>query len=307
MRKLISVVVPVYNEEKNIRELYLKLCEVFSGEQCDFEMICVDDGSKDQSLDVIRALHAKDGRVKGLSFSRNFGHQSAVKAGYDYAKGDAVICMDADLQHPPEMITQFLSEWRAGYDIVYTIREENKDATFIKRICGAVFYKVINCFLRVRVEDGAADFRLLDRKAVDALIQLPERALFLRGLIPWIGFRAKAIRYVAGSRLHGVSKYSWKKMFRLATNGVVSFSAVPLYLSVFVGIAIAGGALLYGLYVLWVKLFTPYTVKGWSSILFSVLFLGGMQLVSVGILGAYLAKIYEEVKQRPVYIVRETI
>ncbi len=306
-RTLISIVVPLLNEEGNIRPLYDRIGKVFASlKDKDFELVYVDDGSADGSWEEIGRLAGHDPRVRGISFSRNFGHQVALSAGIDQARGDAVIMMDADLQHPPELIPVMLEHWENGYEIVYTIREVGRES-WLKRKTSAFFYRIFSFFTGINVPSGAADFRLMSRKAVRSLQRFPERTRFLRGLIFWMGFQRIGIPYQCGQRSSGVSKYTIKKMLSFAVDGVSSFSAVPLHFSVVFGLAVSVLSFIYGCYAVYIKIFVNIALPGWTSVLVAVLFLGGVQLITIGILGNYLAKTYEEVKQRPLYIVRDQI
>jgi dolichol-phosphate mannosyltransferase len=302
----ISVVVPVLNEEPNIRPLYERLRDVFGGIGCDFELLFVDDGSRDGTCDQIRALHAEDSRVRLLSFSRNFGHQVAITAGMDHAVGDAVVVMDADFQHPPETIVEFVRWWREGYDIVYSVRESNESAGFLKNLTSRGFYRVFRFFSGVEMEPNAADFRLLDRKVVLAFRQIRERTRFLRGLTAWVGFRSRAVKYQAAGRQAGTTKYTPRKMLQLAGRGILSFSTVPLRMAIYLGFALAGLGFLYGLSAVW-DWWRGDVVPGWTSTLVVISLVGGIQLIVLGVLGLYIGKIYEELKQRPLYLLSESL
>lgn len=303
---MISIAVPIYNEEKNIHEFYKRLNSVMEDIQNLYEIIFVDDGSSDASFEIISEICAVDKKVKIIQLSRNFGHQIALTAGIDYACGDAVIMMDADLQHPPELIPELIKKWKEGYDIVYTIREESKDYRWFKKFTSRFFYTLLNKVSKIDIPEGVADFRLLSRPVVESLKNFKERNRFIRGLISWIGYKKIAIPYIAEKRFAGKSKYSFDKMLRFAISGITSFSSVPLYISVILGFIIAGFSFACALQAIYAKFFTNKTVPGWTSILVSVLFLGGIQLIAIGILGEYLAKVYDEVKQRPLYIVERT-
>jgi dolichol-phosphate mannosyltransferase len=302
---LISIVIPVYNEENNLPILYSRLKATLNSSQYSYEIIFVDDGSIDNSWEYIEKLCVADSLVKGIRFSRNFGHQFALSAGIDYAKGNAVVTMDADLQHPPEMIPRLTEKWKEGFDIVYTIRGENKDASLFKRLSSNFFYTVINKFARISIPMGAADFRLLGRDVVDSFKSFHERTRFLRGLVGWMGYRNIGISYTADERFAGKTKYSFIKMVAFAVTGITSFSSFPLYISAFLGFIIAAISFFYGIYAVYVKIFTDKVVPGWTSVLLSVLFLGGVQLIAIGVLGEYLSRVYEEVKQRPLYLIAQ--
>ena len=310
MRNSLTVVIPIYNESENILPLYDRLSkvldEIFRKFQIESEILFVNDGSTDNSIDNIRSLHERDRRVKLLSFSRNFGHQIAVTAGLDYSAGALVVVMDGDLQHPPELIPQLIEQWQAGYDIVYTIRQDTAKASVAKRLTSHLFYRLLQFMSPVTIPEGSADFRLMDRKTVDALNRLREKDRFLRGLIPWIGFRQIGIPYSADKRHAGRSKYSTGKMMRLAIDGILSFSIIPLRLSFFLGLVVSLFAFLYALYVL-VVFALGRAIPGWTSILIAVLVLGGIQMIVLGVVGEYIGRIYQEVKNRPIYIIRETL
>ncbi len=310
MKNLLTVVIPIYNESENIFPLYDRLSnvldEVANKYQLKSEIILVNDGSTDGSIDNIRLLHERDQRVKLLSFSRNFGHQIAITAGLDYSDGDLVVVMDGDLQHPPELIPRLIEQWQAGYEIVYTIRQDTAKTGIAKRLTSHLFYKLIQLMSPVTIPEGGADFRLMDRKTVEALNSLREKDRFLRGLIPWIGFRQIGIPYSADKRHAGRSKYSLGKMLRLAVDGILSFSIIPLRLSLFLGLVVSLCAFIYALYAL-VVFATGHAMQGWTSILIVVLVLGGLQMIVLGIVGEYIGRIYQEVKNRPIYIIRETL
>lgn len=304
---MISVVIPAFNEETNIKILAEKVVEQLKAFKDDYEIIFVDDGSSDGTTDKVKELREQDSHIKLIALSRNFGHQKALKAGIDYATGDCVICMDADMQHPPEFIPQLIEKWREGYEVVYTIRKETKGAGIFKKITSKFFYWLINKLTEVDIKEGAADFRLMDKKVVDELKRINENFLFIRGLVSWIGFKQIGIDYIAAPRYSGVSKYSVRKMLKFAWDGITSFSILPLHFAVNAGAIISALSFLYAVYVLAIKLFTDKAVPGWTSLLISVLFLGGIQLLCIGIVGEYLGKMFVESKRRQVYIVKERL
>lgn len=301
---LISVVIPIMNEEGNVELLSNKLKEVLNV-YGDFEVIFVDDGSTDSTLEVIKNLNAKDNRFRYLSFSRNFGHQNALKAGLDFSIGNCVISMDGDMQHPPELIPDLITKWQEGFDIVYTLRQDDPKLSFFKKHTAKLFYKIINILSDVSIEQGSADFRLLDRAVVDVIKGLHESPLFFRGLVRWLGYKQYAISYMPHERFFGKSKYSLSKMFKLAMAGITGFSVKPLHLATKLGILIALFSFIYGLYALYAKFFTDLTIEGWTSLLIIISFLGGIQLITIGILGEYIGKLFMQQKKRPTYIVRE--
>lgn len=302
----LSIVVPCYNEAENIPILYQKLVHVLIGMQCDYEILFIDDGSIDASISVLKKISRKDPSVHIVELSRNFGHQAAICAGLDCAAGDAVITMDADLQHPPDLIPEMVKQWNEGYDIVYTIRRDPPDLAPLKRWTSRVFYWLINMVVQEKIPKNAADFRLLDRKVVEEFRRLPERTKFIRGLVSWIGFRQYAMTYEAAKRNAGTTKYNFLKMVRFALDGITSFSAFPLHIATFAGLVISFLSFFYLLYVVGIKLFTADAVPGWASVTVAVLFLGGVQLICLGIIGGYLNRVYIEVKNRPVYVIRST-
>jgi polyisoprenyl-phosphate glycosyltransferase len=303
----LSIVVPVYNEATNIRPLHAAVTAELDKLRLPYEIIFVNDGSRDDSKAVVRAVCAEDERVKLVSLSRNFGHQLAVTAGVEHACGQAVICMDADLQHPPELIPQMVAQWREGAQVVYTIREDARDASWFKRFTSSMFYRLINAISDVPIIPGAADFRLLDRQVADSLVAMRERSRFLRGMVSWVGFRQVGLHYTANPRFSGESKYSLRKMLALAGQGITSFSSLPLRVSAYLGFIASVAGVPYAIWAIYAKFFTNLVVPGWTSLLVAVLFLGGVQLMSMGIIGEYVGRIYTEVKGRPLYVAEETL
>lgn len=301
----VSIIAPVFNEEENILRFYEALVEVISNMDYNYELIFVDDGSSDNSLEKIKELRRGNDKVKFISFSRNFGHQIALIAGYESAMGDCVISIDADLQHPPEVILQLIKEWEEGYEVVHTIRKNENHVPLLKRITASLFYKLINSFTELNIPENAADFRLVDKKVVESLRGFKETHLFLRGLIPFIGFKCTAVGYRVGRRFGGESKYSLIKMFKLAIDGITSFSSSVLLLSFYLGISMSFVGFIYAVYAVCVKIFTDRAFSGWASILVSVLIIGGLQLCFIGVIGLYVSRIFDEVKNRPRYIVKE--
>jgi dolichol-phosphate mannosyltransferase len=302
----ISIVIPTFNEEGNIEILYKKITEAFEGtKHTNFEIIYVNDGSSDDSLEKIKTLSLTDERVKFISFSRNFGHQNALKAGLDYAHGEAVISMDADLQHPPALIPEMIRLWQDGNQVVYSIRKDGKELSFLKKTTSKFFYKLINYLSDTKLEEGTADFRLLDKKVVKALKQYNESNLFFRGIIPTLGFKQIGIPYQPQERFSGTTKYSFSKMLKFALTGITSSSAKPLYFSIYLGLFFAAIAFLYGIYAIYISIFTNDAVLGWTSLIASILFIGGLQLIMMGIVGVYLGKLFTQSKNRPNYIIDE--
>jgi len=304
MKKFVSIVIPVFNESGNLTPMLDKLNEIFSDEYR-YEVIFVDDGSMDDTIEQLRTIASNDRRVFYISFSRNFGHQNALKAGLDMAAGDCVITLDGDLQHPPALIPEMLARWEQGYDIVYTRRRDDKRLSFFKRVTSGCYGKVLKFLSGMPIEQGIADFRLLDRKVVDVLLSFQEPDLFLRGAIYWVGFRKYALDYTPDRRFSGQTKYSSAKMVRLAMQGITSFSVKPLYVSVFLGALFISVGILYFVYVLWCVA-VGHAVAGWASTILSILFIGGLNLFMLGIIGIYISKIFIQTKYRPAYIIRET-
>ena len=305
---LLSIVVPCYNEEAVLWELHRRLIAVL--EQLDdtrFEIIYSDDGSHDQTPDILRQLQASDSRVRVIVLSRNFGHQMAVTAGLECAGGDAVVIIDADLQDPPEVVREMVERWRDGYQVVYGLRGGRAGETRFKRLSAKVFYRFINRLSEIEIPLDVGDFRLLDRQVVDVLLAMPERDRFLRGMVSWIGFRQVAVIYDRAPRLAGQSKYPLMKMLRFAADSVISFSFAPLRLAIWVGFSAIAASFAGIVYALVIRLYTTDWVRGWASIFTAVLFLGGIQLITLGIVGEYVGRIYAEVKLRPLYVVRERL
>jgi glycosyltransferase involved in cell wall biosynthesis len=299
-----SVVIPIYNEEENMVELFARLSSVM-GNMGTYEIILVDDGSRDGSWRLIRELHEKDKGVKGISFSRNFGHHIAITAGLDHATGKAIILMDGDLQDPPEEIPKLWERLRSGYDLVYGIRKEKKDS-LVKRLTSWCFWWFINRLSGIEIPRNQTLLRIFDRKVLDALNGMRERARFIHGMIAWTGFRVFLQEVEHAPRTRGVSKYNVLKLFRLAFNAITSFSTFPLRLATYLGLLSAGVGLFYGFYFIYKKIFLGIPVLGYASIIVAVLFVGGVQLLILGIMGEYLGRVYQEVQARPIYIVRET-
>ena len=301
---LISIIVPCYNEEKNVGEIAERLYSVL-GEYDSYEIVFVDDGSSDQTLREIQRLRSFNESIKYVSFTRNFGHQNAIRAGLDHATGDCVVMLDADLQHPPELIREMVICWKQGYQVVNTQRKENESVSFLKRKTANLYYDLLNLFCEIKVERGAADFRLLDRSVVEVLRGLSEPGLFYRGIIPWLGFKQCTIPYFPNERMHGQTHYSIRKMLTLALNGITSFSVKPLRLSTIMGFFISFLTFCYGSYAIIMKIFSDETVSGWASLMTGVFFIGGIQLISLGIIGEYVGSLFVQIKRRPNYVVKE--
>jgi dolichol-phosphate mannosyltransferase len=296
------------NEEAALFETHERLVQLLQGCGIFFELIYVDDGSTDTTPSVLRTLHQQDSRVRVIRFSRNFGHQIAITAGLEHAAGDAVVVIDADLQDPPEIIVEFLKKWEEGHEVVYGVRTERDGETAFKLWTAKIFYRLINRLSDTRIPLDAGDFRLLDRKVVDALLSMPERDRYVRGMISWLGFSQCAVPYHRAARTAGETKFSLWRMLHFATDGVVSFSILPLRLATWTGFLASGIALLGIIAVVFEKyLHVTGLVQGWSSTVIAVLFMGGVQLVCLGIIGEYVGRAYGEVKRRPLYIVQEQI
>lgn len=303
--KKVSIVVPSYNEGGNVRVLYSAVAAVFASLPYRWELIFVDDGSTDDTLAELKALADEHKNLFWVELARNFGHQSALRAGLSLATGDAVVSMDGDMQHPPLFLPRLLEKWDEGYEVVYTLRAQDKKLSAFKRGSSKAFYRVLNLLSDVKVEPGAADFRLLDRRVVDVLNALGEADPFLRGLVKWVGFRQIGLEYMPEERFSGQSKYNFKKMMNLALRGITSFSERPLRLALWVGGVFTVLALLYLPYVVW-SVVTGHAMAGWASLLMTVVFFGGVQLLILGIIGLYIGKIFVQSKGRPEFIVRQT-
>lgn len=306
-RPTLSVVAPCFNEEGVLHELYRRVSQVLDGAGESWELVLVNDGSRDRTPEIMRELHARDPRVKVIDFARNFGHQIAVTAGMDYARGDAVVLIDADLQDPPELILDMLAKWREGYEIVYAIRTERKGETWFKRFTAKLFYRLIYKITDINIPMDTGDFRLMDRKVVNALKTMREKHRFLRGMSVWVGFRQTGVKYVRAERYAGETKYPFKKMLKFALDGITSFSYLPLQLATYIGFIAAALAVIGIIVTIILRLSGSQAFYGQATTLVSVLFLGGIQLISLGIIGEYLGRIYDEVKGRPLYIVREVL
>ena len=301
----VSVVVPAFNEEGNIPRLANELVNVLK-QYKSYEIIFINDGSVDNTLDTIKKLRLYNKNIHYISLSRNFGHQYALKAGLDGATGNFVISMDADLQHPVNLIPTLIQEWQNGYDIVYTVRTDKKTESLFKRSTSKLYYKIFNFLTGLNMPSGTADFRGMDKKAVQVLKNMPEKTLFLRGLVFWMGFKQKALSYQLHPRFSGKSAYTLKKMMSLAMAGATSFSVKPLRIAIYAGFIVAVLWCFFTAYVLYMKLFGGATISGWASIMCVLLVLGGSQLFMMGIIGEYIGMIFMEMKKRPNYIVDET-
>jgi glycosyltransferase involved in cell wall biosynthesis len=307
-RDLLSIVVPCFNEEPVIGETLRRLrafCDV--AVDLDVEFVFVDDGSTDRTRELLREAARTDDRVRVVGLARNFGHQLAVTAGVDVARGDAVVLMDADLQDPPEVVHEMVAKWREGYDVVYGTRTDREGESAWKVGTARGFYRLLNTLSEVPIPLDTGDFRLMGRNVVEALKAMPERDRFIRGMVSWIGYRQLALPYGRNPRFAGVSKYPLRKMLRFAVDGILSFSSKPLQMSVGLGLTAASLALLGIVYALVLRVFTDNWVEGWTALIIAVLFMGGIQLICVGILGEYVGRIYSEIKNRPLYLVEEHV
>jgi len=300
-----TLIAPVYNEKDCLEELYRRIRETMDVGGEPWEMVLVDDGSTDGSTDIIRKLGEQDRRIRPVIFARNFGHQIAVTAGLDYSLGQAVIIIDADLQDPPEVILELIAKWREGYEVVYAVRAEREGETWFKRFSASFFYRLIYRITDVKIPLDTGDFRLLDRKVVNVMNKMRERQRFLRGMSAWVGFKQVGVPYRRAARYAGVTKYPFKKMLKLALNAITGFSYFPLQLATYMGFIAAGISILAIPVVIIGRLAGAQAFLGQATTLISVLLLGGVQLICVGILGEYLGRVYDEVKGRPLYVVRE--
>ena len=304
--KQISVIVPCYNEEEVLLTTHQRLTEVLEKLQgYAYELIYVNDGSRDKTLPMLREIAQADHRVKLLSFSRNFGHQIAITAGLDYCSGEAAVVIDADLQDPPHLIADMVRRWEQGADVVYGKRRDREGETFFKLFTARLFYRFINRLADVDIPLDTGDFRLMNRKALNAFLKLRERHRFVRGMVAWVGFKQEALEYDREARFAGTTKYPFRKMMRLAFDAIMGFSNVPLRLASFVGFITSFLAFAGILYALYAKIFTNETVAGWTFLMIAILFIGGITLVVLGIIGEYIGRIYSEIKQRPLYLIQE--
>lgn len=301
---LVSIVVPVFNEEENIRVFYEEVCKYMQPLNYDFEVIFVDDGSRDKTPLILAELAEADEKVRGLLLARNFGHQIALTCGLDHAEGDIVITMDGDMQHPPQMIPMLIEKWEAGFEVVQTIRKTTEGVSWVKNFTSAMYYKLINAMSNVHIQEGGSDFRLLDKRVVKGFRLFRERARFIRGMIGAIGYKQTTIDFVAPKRHAGVSKFSIKKMLHFALDGITAYSKLPLRFAFYIGLVFSAISFILAMHVLYIKLFTEEAVPGWATVSASISLLGGFQLLGLGIIGEYVGRIFEEVKQRPLYLVR---
>ena len=305
MKITYSIVAPIYNELDNIPELYRRVKEVMESTGEPWELILVDDGSTDGSTEAIYELAKKDKCVRPVIFARNFGHQIAITAGWDHARGEAVVIIDADLQDPPELIPEMAEKWKEGYEVVYAVRAEREGESWFKLWTASLFYRLIYRITDVKIPLDTGDFRLMDRKVVDVLKKMRERHRFPRGMSSWVGFRQIGVEYKRSARQAGETKYPFRKMFKLALNAITSFSYFPLQVATFFGFVSAGIAIIAIPFVIYLRITGSQAFFGQATTLIAVLFLGGVQLISLGILGEYIGRLYDEAKGRPLYIVRD--
>ncbi|HEC27542.1 MAG TPA: glycosyltransferase [Gammaproteobacteria bacterium] len=302
---LLSVIVPVFNEEKVIKSFLQRTTSVLDTLSFDSEISFVNDGSTDSTLDILNQLKEHDPRISIVDLSRNFGKEIAMTAGLDYCKGDAVVIIDADLQDPPELIPELVQEWQAGYDVVYAKRISRKGESALKKLTSKAFYRVIKCVSHVPIPEDTGDFRLMSRRAVNALNSLRERNRYMKGLFAWIGYSQTAVLYHRDPRYAGESKWNYLSLWDLAIEGITSFTVAPLKLSTYLGLLTATGAFIYGLWIIIKTLIYSDPVAGYPTMMVVILFLGGVQLLALGIIGEYLGRIFSESKQRPLYLVNE--
>jgi glycosyltransferase involved in cell wall biosynthesis len=306
-KKIISLVAPSYNESENIRKFYESIKSIFSNLNYEFEIIFVNDGSRDNTLELMLDLHSEDSRVKVINLSRNFGKEIALTAGLDNAEGDGVIPIDVDLQDPPEVIPQLISKWEEGYDMVYAVRSKRDGEGPMKKFTAFLFYRLIASVTKIKIPKDTGDFRILDRRAILALRELREYHRFMKGLFTWVGFKQVGIQYRRNPRFAGKSKFNFMKLLNLAIEGFTSFTVAPLRFATILGLIISLTSILYAVYIIIKTMLNGIDVPGYSSLMVAVLFLGGVQLLSIGIIGEYIGRIFNETKNRPLYLVRDRV
>lgn len=304
---LLSVVVPMYNEEAGIEPFFKEIVPALDDITTNWEIVCVNDGSKDKTLELLEKHHKKENRIKVIDLSRNFGKEAALTAGLEEATGEAVVPIDADLQDPPSLISEMVKKWREGYQVVLATRKKRSGDSLLKRATAKFFYKLIGMSSNVDIPANTGDFRLMDRQVVEAVKTLPEKTRFMKGLFAWVGFSTTTIYYDRPKRHSGSSAWSYRKLWRLALDGIFSFTTFPLHIWTYVGVVISSIAFVYVAFLVIRTLVFGVDVPGYASIMASVLFMGGIQLISLGIIGEYITRIYRETKQRPLYIVREKL
>lgn len=302
---VLSLVVPMFNESGNLDKLFARLAEVMAEIGDTYEIVCVDDGSKDDSVALALAHRDRDPRIKVVELSRNFGKELALTAGLRHTAGQAVVMIDADLQHPPEVIKEMLAKWRDGFEMVIAVRRDREQESAAKRLAANLFYDLFGRVSEVRLPQGAGDFRLLDRKVVDVLNNMPEHSRFMKGLYAWVGFRQTSIPFDVADRAHGETKFNLFRLYRLAIDGITSFTSLPLKVWTFMGMLVASFALLYGFVFIIKTLVLGIDVPGYPSLIVAITFFSGVQLISLGVIGEYLGRVFSEVKNRPLYVVRQ--
>ncbi|MEH7542521.1 glycosyltransferase family 2 protein [Bacillus thuringiensis] len=307
MQKLISVVVPMYFEEEVAQECYNRLKSVMLQNDINYEFVFVNDGSTDRTMEILSEIASNDYRTKIVNFARNFGHQVAVTAGIAAAKGDAIVIIDADLQDPPEVIPELIAKWEEGYEVVYAKRKQRKGETWFKLLTAKYFYKFLNYMSDIDIPKDTGDFRIIDRKVADVFNQMTERNRFIRGMMSWVGFRQTYVEYERDERFAGETKYPLKKMIKFASDGIIAFSTKPLRIVMTLGLLSVLISIIVLVYTITVKIIGSGTQTGWASIMVAITFFSGIQLLGLGIVGQYIARIYDESKNRPIYIVKETI
>lgn len=306
MAVTLSIVIPIYNEQGNLQTLFARLEKILVELGLSYEIICVNDGSQDQSLEELVLHHLKNPAIKVVNLSRNFGKEIAMSAGIDHARGRAVIPIDADLQDPPELIGQLVAQWQAGHDVVYATRRSRQGETWLKRFTAQAFYNTITRLSPVDIPANTGDFRLMDRRVVESIKQMPERTRFMKGMFTWVGYRQTAVFFDRDPRLSGASTWNYWRLWNFALDGITSFSTVPLKVWLYLGCSISLVALLYALFLFGRTLIYGVDVPGYTSLMVAILFFGGVQLITLGVIGEYLGRVYEEVKGRPLYFVRDT-
>ena len=307
MRKKISVVVPLYNEEEVIEESYSRLTQVLQKIDGDYQIVFVNDGSKDRTEMIATNIAKNDRKVVLLNFSRNFGHQNAITAGMDYADGDAVIVIDADLQDPPELIYKMIEKYNEGYDVVYAVRSKRKGETLFKKATAKLFYRTLNKLVDIHIPLDTGDYRLISREVCDILKRMRERNRFVRGMVSWIGFKQIGIEFERDERFAGKTKYTLSKMIKFSLDGIISFSTKPLKFSIHIGVIMASLSFIYAIYLIFAKAFSGKTVEGWTTIVVLILLIGGIHMLTLGVIGEYIARIYDESKNRPLYIIKDEV
>lgn len=300
-----SFVLPIYNEQETLPELRSRMLQLIDQLDGPSEVILVDDGSRDSSPELLHSIRSVDSRFKVIRFARNFGHQVAISAGIDFSQGEAVIVMDADLQDPPDIVHAMIAKWKDGFQVVYGIREQRKGESLFKRLTAALFYRVLSMLTDIKIPVDVGDFRLIDRRAVEAFKALRESNRYVRGMFTWVGFRQTGVKYQRAERFAGTTKYPLRKMMKFAIDGIVSFSNAPLKLAMTVGLVVAVGSMAFGMWAIFARLLGIYTVSGWTSLMVIICVIGGVQLTVTGLVGQYIGRIYDESKGRPLYIVAD--